>query len=235
MLLVKALLRFRKIAFPFFLLLFVSACATTRFFTLPPKVVKGVYHPVKKGETLWRICKTYGVDLQEVAELNDIRDASQIEVGDRIFISGATRVREVKTFKEEPPQKKVKIVQSRGKFSWPVEGEVVTYFGIQGGKISDGIDIRASLGTPVKAADAGKVVFAHRIAGYGNILVIEHQNRYTTVYAHNQVNLVKEGTMVKREGIIAKVGNSHDSMKYPTLHFQVRQYNKARNPLFYLQ
>jgi len=49
------------------------------------------------------------------------------------------------------------------------------------------------------------------------------------------VNLVKEGTMVKREGIIAKVGNSHDSMKYPTLHFQVRQYNKARNPLFYLQ
>ncbi len=187
-----------------------------------------------KGETLWRICKTYDVDLQEVAELNNIKDATQITAGDRIFIPGATKVRKIKVFKKEPPKKKVKIIQPKGRFSWPVKGKVVSYFGVRKGRKYDGIDIRAPLGAPVKAADSGKVVFANKLSGYGNIVIIKHKDKYTTVYAHNKVNLVKEGRWIKRGSVIAEVGISPNTSASPALHFQIRRYNKARNPLFYL-
>ena len=68
---------------------FIACCSSAKFIPLPPKVISGIYHPVGKGETLWRICKTYNADLQEVAELNSIKDASQIKVGDKLFIPGA--------------------------------------------------------------------------------------------------------------------------------------------------
>jgi lipoprotein NlpD len=212
-----------------------SACFSAKFVPLPPKVVIGVYHPVGKGETLWSICKSYDVDLQEVAELNSIKDASQIRVGDNIFIPGVTKRRKVKVFKKEPPKKKVIIKQSQGRFSWPVKGRIVAYFGIKkDGTKYDGIDIRAPLGSSVKAADSGKIVFASTMAGYGNIIIIKHKDKYSTVYAHNLTNLVKEGGWVTRGSIIAQLGNSHNPLAQPSLHFQIRRYNKARNPLFYL-
>lgn len=230
----KAIFSLWKAAFLLFSLLFFYACLSAKFVPLPPKVIIGIYHPVKKGETLWRICKTYDVNLQEVAELNNINSAAQIKAGDKIFIPGAVRVKKVKVFKKEPPKKKVKIIQPKGKFSWPVRGKVVSGYGVRGGKKYDGIDIRAPLGSPIKAADSGKVIFANKFAGYGNIVIIQHKNKYTTIYAHNQLNLVKEGSWVKRGTIIAKLGNSHNPSASPTLHFQIRRYNKARNPLFYL-
>lgn len=217
-----------------FSFLFAYACLSAKFIPLPPKLVIGIYHPVSKGETLWRICKTYDVDLQEVAELNNIKDATQIGAGDKLFIPGATKVRTVVVCKKEPPRKNVKIIQQKGKFSWPVQGKIVAYFGVKEGIKYDGIDIRAPLGSPVKAADSGKVVFADKLSGYGNIIIVNHQDNYTTVYAHNKLNLVKEGRWVTRGNIIAEVGNSHDPDISPTLHFQIRRYNEARNPLFYL-
>lgn len=230
----KVILSFWKTAFLIFSLLFIYACLSAKFVPLPPKVVIGIYHPVGKGETFWRICKTYDVDLQEVAELNNIKDAGQIKAGDKIFIPGAIRVRKIKVFKKRPPKKKIRIIQQKGKFSWPVRGKVVSYYGVRGGKNFDGIDIRAPLGSPIKAAGSGKVIFANKLAGYGNIVIIKHKDKYTTIYAHNQLNLIKEGSWVKRNSIIAKLGNSHNPSASPTLHFQIRRYNKARNPLFYL-
>ncbi len=189
-----------------------------------------------KGETLWRICKTYNVDIQEVAELNSINDASQIKVGDKIFIPSAKKILKVKPYKTNPREKKVFIKQLPGRFAWPVKGKVVSYFGIKRGGIKyDGIEIKAPLGTPVKAADSGKVVFAKSMPGYGNIIILKHKDRYSTVYAHNLKNLVKEGIWVKRGAVIAQLGNSHNPSASPTLYFQIRRYNKARNPLFYLR
>jgi murein DD-endopeptidase MepM/ murein hydrolase activator NlpD len=231
---VKAVLSLWKTAFLLFPFLFTYACLSAKFVPLPPKVVIGIYHPVRKGETLWRICKTYDVDLQEVAELNNIKNATQIKAGDEIFIPGATKVRKIKVFKKEPTKKKIKIVQPKGKFSWPVKGKVVSLFGVRRGKKFDGIDILAPLGTVIKAADSGKVIFADKLSGYGNIIIIQHKDKYTTIYAHNKINLVKEGRWVKRGSIIAKLGNSHNPSASPNLHFQIRRYNKARNPLFYL-
>jgi len=212
-----------------------TACFPATLLPLPPKVVKGIYHPVERGETLWRICKTYNVDLQEVAELNSIKDGSQISVGDRIFIPGATKRRKVEISEKKPPEKKVIIEQSQGRFGWPVKGKIIAYFGIKkDGTKYDGIDIQAPLGSPVKAADSGKVVFASTMSGYGNIIILKHEDKYSTVYAHNQKNLVKEGSWVARGTVIAQLGNSHNPSATPSLHFQIRRYNKARNPLFYL-
>lgn len=232
--LVKGISSNWKTSFLLISFLFVHACLSAKFVPLPPKLVIGIYHPVSKGETLWRICKTYDVNLQEVAELNNIKDATQIGAGDKLFIPGATKVRKVVVCKKEPPKKNVKIIQQKGKFSWPVQGKIVSYFGVRDGIKYDGIDIRAPAGSPVKAADSGKVVFADKLSGYGNIIIVKHRDDYTTVYAHNKVNLVKEGRWIKRESVIAEVGNSHNPDISPTLHFQIRRYNKARNPLFYL-
>ncbi len=231
----KIIVRCWKTVFLYVTLLSISSCCSAKFVPLPPKIVVGIYHTVKKDETLWRICKTYGVELQEVAELNNIKDASKINVGDKIFIPGAKKVREIEVFKKEPLPSEVDIVQSKGKFSWPVKGEIVSYFGERGGLVSQGIDIHAPPGTPIRAAHSGKVIYANALPGYGNLLIIQHADRYTTLYAHNQENLVKEGTWVKRESVIARVGNSHDPTALPTLHFQIRKDNRARNPLFYLQ
>ena len=224
-----------KITFLLVFFLTGAACFSAKLVPLPPKVVIGVYHPVGKGETLWRICKSYDVDLQEVAELNSIKNASQIRVGDKIFIPGVTKRRKIKVFEKEPPRQKVIIKKSHGRFSWPVKGKIVAYFGIKkDGTKYDGIDIRAPLGSPVKAADAGKIVFANSMSGYGKIIIIKHKDKYSTVYAHNLTNLVKEGSWVNRGAIIAQLGNSHNPVASPSLHFQIRRYNKARNPLFYL-
>jgi murein DD-endopeptidase MepM/ murein hydrolase activator NlpD len=232
---VKGISLFSKITFLLISFLAGAACISAKFVPLPPKVVIGVYHPVGKGETLWRICKSYDVDLQEVAELNSIKVASQIKVGDKIFIPGATKRRKVKVYEKEPPKQKVIIKQSQGRFSWPVKGKIVAYFGIKkDGTKYDGIDIRAPLGSPVKAAESGKIAFASTMSGYGNIIIIKHKDKYSTVYAHNLTNLVKEGSWVKRGAIIAQLGNSHNPSASPSLHFQIRRYNKARNPLFYL-
>ena len=230
----KDILSHSKTAFLFLSFLFISACISAKFVPIPPKIIIGIYHPVKKGETLWRICKTYDVDLQEVAELNNIRSAAQIKTGDRIFMPGAVKVRKIKVSKKKPPKKKTKIVRQTGKFRWPVKGKVVSRFGVRHGRKYDGIDIMAPLGTPVKAADSGKVVFSNKLSGYGNLIIIQHKDKYTTIYAHNRKNLVNEGKWIKRGSVIAKVGNSHDPSASATLHFQVRRYNKSRNPLFYL-
>ena len=230
----KDVLSLGKKVFLFFSLLFLSACVSTKFVPLPPKVVTGVYHPVKKGETLWRICKTYDVALQEVAEINNIKDASQIEVSDKIFIPGATKVLRINVVKKETPGYDKSIVKQTGKYDWPVKGKIVSHFGIKDGRKYDGIDILVPLGTPVKAADAGKVIFSNKLSGYGNLIIIQHGDKYTTIYAHNQANLVDEGKWIERGSIIAEAGNSHDRSASSTLHFQVRRNNKSRNPLFFL-
>jgi lipoprotein NlpD len=212
-----------------------SAPAPEAIEPTPRRVQEGIYHTVGRGETLWRICKTYGVSMQEVAELNAITDAAQIKTGDRIFIPGARQARTVDLSDkgwQNPPEP---IQQSKGRFIWPVKGKIVAHYGVKKGMKYDGIDIRAPLGSAVRAADAGTVAFANVLPGYGNIIIIKHRDSYSTVYAHNQMNLAREGSRVSQGAVIARLGNSHNPAASPTLHFQIRRYNKARNPLFYLQ
>ena len=213
--------------FPVFLLfILLSGCFGGR----------GVYHTVGRGETLWRISKTYGVDIQDVAEINNIKDPTGIEAGSRIFIPGVSRVRKVVPYGGKPGEKEKedRIVVEHDRFSWPVKGEIISQFGPRSGARHDGIDIKAEEGAAIKAAAPGTVVYSSSdMRGYGNIIIIKHKDDFYTVYAHNKENLVKPGDNVEKGATIGSVGDSGNA-KGCHLHFEVREGKKVRNPLFFL-
>jgi lipoprotein NlpD len=96
------------------------------------------------------------------------------------------------------------------------------------------LEIAASLGTAVKSAGAGRVIYSgNSIRGYGNLLILEHENSFFTVYGFNQKNLVQTGSFVGDGETIALVGRPPDG-RSPRLHFEIRKGNEARNPRIFL-
>lgn len=122
------------------------------------------------------------------------------------------------------------------KFMWPVQGTVISNFGPIGkGRNNDGINIKAPLGTTVKSADAGTIAYAgNELKGFGNLILIKHDDGWITAYAHNDKILVKKGQKVRRGEKIATVGST-GGVNTPQLHFEVRSGKKAVNPRSYLQ
>jgi murein DD-endopeptidase MepM/ murein hydrolase activator NlpD len=175
--------------------------------------------------------------MAEVARINEIKDKSKIEVGQRIFIPGATKVLEVDIYVEDViAVEKTTAVSyenrrwpfGQGRFIWPVEGPVMAQFGTNAKRRHDGIDISAPEGTLIRAAESGKVVYSdNKMRGYGNLIIIEHQDNFFTIYAHNEENVVKEEVLVKQGDIIARVGKTGNATG-PHLHFEIR---KGSNPL----
>jgi murein DD-endopeptidase MepM/ murein hydrolase activator NlpD len=120
-------------------------------------------------------------------------------------------------------------------FIWPVHGHVLSSYGASAqGTHNDGIDIAAPLGTPVLAAGAGEVAYAgNELKGYGNLILVKHDNGYITAYAHNSTLLVKRGDRVGRGQQIAKVGAT-GAVDQPQLHFEIRRGTRALDPSDYL-
>jgi murein DD-endopeptidase MepM/ murein hydrolase activator NlpD len=230
----------QRLKLPFIIVLLFSSLSCVSRVTppspLPPPVKKseGLYHTVKKNETLWRICRTYRVSMQEVAELNNIKNTALIKVGDKIFIPGASQQLKVKSSQKDSEGITPGITMKKGMFIWPVKGQVITQFGINNGFKNDGIDIAVSTGSSVVASYDGQVVFSSDLKGYGRTIIIQHRDKYATVYANNKTNLVKKGDAVKTGQAIATAGGTGEGGSAPHLHFQIREHNQARNPLFYL-
>jgi len=214
----------------FTLLLVLPSCIS--YVKTTPSPLPGIYHTVEKGQTLWRICNNYGVDLQEVAELNNIKEPSMIKEGQKIFIPGADLIKKVIPYEYDATRDKVVLQTDR--FIWPVQGNIISQFGMKDGLKYNGIDIAVPFGTPVKAAQAGKVVFSDFLRGYGNTIILDHGGGWVTIYGYHEKNFVKKGALVKQGDVIASVGRQAFHPPQPCLHFQVRKENKARNPLFFL-
>ncbi|MGH7899997.1 MAG: LysM peptidoglycan-binding domain-containing M23 family metallopeptidase [Candidatus Binatia bacterium] len=198
----------------------------------------GIHHTVGRGENLFRIGKAYGVPYRELARTNEIADPGKIEIGQRIFIPGATRRLPVEIiaprFASERAPTAGELPIGERPFRWPTRvGRLSSRFGPRNGSFHDGIDIAAPEGTPVYAARGGRVIYSDSIPGYGNIVIIDHLNGLLTVYAHNAKNHVEQGEMVKAGDEVSLVGSTGRTTG-PNLHFEVRQQNVARNPLFYL-
>lgn len=220
---------------------FLNTCARHRVpleRPSPPHGMKGVYHVVERHQTLYRICKTYGVDLKEVASLNGITDPSKIETGQRIFIAGAKKVLKVEIYIDDVAAEqgeKSKVTYKKLDFIWPVEGKITDVFREAENKKHQGIDISSPIGTPIRASNAGRVIYSNNsIKGYGNLIILRHSEEYVSVYAHNQVNLVEEGTWAEKGQVIGKVGQTGKATG-PHLHFEIRKNNKALNPLLFLK
>jgi murein DD-endopeptidase MepM/ murein hydrolase activator NlpD len=135
----------------------------------------------------------------------------------------------------ETERERTKTAYKKMDFLWPVEGRLADDFEDNERKRHQGIDIRTSPGTPIKASSAGTVIYSgNTIKGYGNMVILRHSEEYVTVYAHNQVNLVEERDRIERGQIIGRVGQTGRASG-PHLHFEIRRNNKPVNPLLYLK
>ena len=191
---------------------------------------KGVYHEISKGQTLWRIAKEYGADVNLLANANHIRDYNSLRVGQLVFIPYATEKKEITRIYKAISYPKV---HSQDVFYLPVRGgKVNILFGEDKGRIRNkGIDIMAARGSSVFASKTGVVTFSDpQMRGMGHILVVDHQDGYSTIYAHLSRTLVREGEVVKQGQKIAVIGTSGD-ISVPTLHFEIRKNGKAVDPL----
>ncbi len=118
---------------------------------------------------------------------------------------------------------------------WPTKGKVISGFGQRAdGTHNDGINIAVPKGTDVHAASEGEVAYAgSELKGYGNLILLRHDNGWVTAYAHASELLVKRGDKVRRGDVIAKAGNT-GQVDQPQLHFELRQGSKPVDPLPYL-
>jgi len=216
-----------------FLTALLSGCATTSTPTITTKALpalhfQGTYHMVLKGETLWRIAKAYHTDIKKIIDANRMPDASDIDVGQKLLIPGAKKT--VKVNQYAPAA-----VRSKKGYIWPLEGKIISYYGskIDGVK-NKGIDIKVKKNQPIVASRSGKVVFCDdKVKGMGKVIIVEHKNGYSTLYAHNAENLVDCGDHVEQNPIIAKGGDTGRTTT-PSLHFEIRKGHEPKNPYYYL-
>ena len=207
------------------------------------------YYRVKKGDTLARIALDHGQAPRDVAQWNSAANPSfnpnVIEVGDLILVKPPAGAKVAKPVEKKvgpatdkadvpttsPESAKVDMVAEPGiRLSWPAKGKVTGEFS----ETNKGIDIAGKVGEPVLAASDGKVVYAgNSLRGYGNLVIVKHDNTYLTAYAHNSKLLVKEGDAVRKGQKIAEMGDTDTTAA--KLHFELRVNGKPVNPTPYLQ
>lgn len=220
----------------------------------------GSVHTVQRGETLYRIATQYGVDWRTLADNNGIRAPYTIHPGQRLQIRGGTAVASAPpsrpassaatstgTGASAPPRPasgasgvsgaaappaRSAPAAAPGRWQWPADGEVIRRFANTEGT-RRGIGIAGSRGDPVRAAADGEVVYAGSgLVGYGRLLIVKHDDRHLTAYAHNDELLVSDGDRVRAGQQIARMGASGTDRVQ--LHFEVRVDGQPVDPMRYL-
>lgn len=119
-------------------------------------------------------------------------------------------------------------------FRWPARGHILKSFGEKAGEKSDGINIALPEGTPIKAAENGVVAYAgNELKGYGNLVLVRHDNGFVSAYANNSELKVKKGDLVKRGQVIAASGQT-GNVSSPQLHFELRKGSTPVDPMGFL-
>ncbi|MGQ9426747.1 peptidoglycan DD-metalloendopeptidase family protein [Gilvimarinus sp. F26214L] len=208
-----------------------------------------------KGDTLYSIAWRYDLDVRRLARANRVAEPYTIFPGQRLnldlshiapAVAAAPAPASPKPAQDSRPFVKrsnnratstkpaaeTRTGNSKLNWQWPVDGTILSgYSGEMA--LNKGIDISAEKGEPVRAAEAGSIVYAgNGLRGYGNLLIIKHNQNYLSAYAHNSKLLVAEGETVKAGQQIAKVGSSGTNRD--KLHFEIRRDGKPVDPLRYL-
>lgn len=211
------------------------------------------YYAVKPGDTLTRIALENGQSPGDIALWSQLEDPNRIEVGQilrvvppvnqEVVVQAVTKpvvsagsltkpaaVASAPVLPVEASAKPLPANDTEINWIWPANGVVLAGFDEVKNK---GLDIGGSAGDPVVAAADGRVVYVGAgLRGYGNLIILKHNNVYLTAYAHNQTLLVKEDQAVLKGQKIAAMGNSDaDRVK---LHFEVRRQGKPVDPAKYL-
>ena len=127
-------------------------------------------------------------------------------------------------------------VAGSSKLRWPVEGKVISAFGPRpDGTHNDGVNLAVPMGSDVHAAESGVVAYAgNELKGYGNLVLLRHDNGWVTAYAHGDELLVKRGDKVKRGQVIAKAGRT-GQVDQPQVHFELRQGQRPVDPTPFME
>lgn len=204
---------------------------------------------VRRGDNLYRIALNHGMSTRELARLNGISENTTIHPGQELRVSGAPRqaVAEapprqttgggtvarppVTASPPPPPPPPPPASATAPAFVWPLQGPVVAQFGNTSGRRLDGIRISARVGEPVRAAAAGEVVYAgNELQGYGELVLIRHEDRWVTAYGLNSVLRVQQGQRVNAGDHIADAGGAGPG-EGPVLHFEIRRGVTPVNPI----
>lgn len=213
----------------------LAACAGTSSTATGP-VPEGHYR-VQSGDNLYRIGLRFGQSAQTLAAWNNLSDPTKIEVGQVLRVrpkggSGSAST-SARASAGAPARETTVAPTNRLNLQWPVDNGSAKVISPYNGGSNKGIDIGGEAGTPVKAAAAGKVLYAGEgLRGYGKLILISHNSSMLTAYAHNQSISVQKDQTVQAGQVIGTMGDTDaDRVK---LHFEVRINGKAVNPMPYL-
>ena len=197
---------------------------------------------VRKGDSLYSIAFRYGLDYKSLARINRVRPPYTIYAGQSIRLRGSAKllkkdsgpVATQSSSKSSSKASKSRRVSSApvASWRWPLKGGVINRFSLVQ-PVNKGIDIAGDLSNTVTAAADGVVVYAGgNLRGYGELVIVKHNNSFLSAYGNNEKMLVKEGEKVKAGKAIARVGKTaaNDQM----LHFEIRRDGKPVDPLKYL-
>ena len=192
---------------------------------------------IKKNDTFFAVAKCFKISVKDIKFKNRKINEKKLKVGQIIYLPyyADKNFCSKKVAKKNKSNFKKKGVNTKSIFLWPTDGQLIASFGAQsGGRRNDGINIKASKGNPVRAALSGKVIYrGNELPAWGNLILIKHENGWTSAYAHLDKFLVSVGDKVKTGdliGAVGKTGNVNDNQ----LHFQLRKFSKPKNPLKYL-
>ncbi len=217
---------------------FVSGCGSSSFFEpVDSAPIHARHYRVKTGDTLYSVARRAGLNYKILARWNRIRPPYTIYIGQKLHLHPPVSARKpslkrVKAARRPKSKKIEKNIKKKLKvvWRWPLKGVIARNFHQTGAK---GIDIKAPPGAPVRAIGNGSVVYSGTgLVGYGNLVIVKHDEIYLSAYGNNRRLLVKEGQRVEKGQIIAEVGQGRGGRS--VLHFEIRKRGKPVNPLHYL-
>ena len=234
----------------------LASCTSTR--VIPERDARrvpasrdGATTIVQRGDTLYGIAFRNGLDFRDVAAWNGIGPPYTIYPGQRLSLfPGNGRSVPPKSTASTPtrtgtpapgkgtsrapstPTPSAAPVNSGVAWKWPVDGQLLSRFEA-GEPTKQGIDIAGTGGSPVRSAGDGTVVYSGSgLVGYGELIIIKHNEQWLSAYGHNRTRLVAEGAVVKAGQQIAELGRTGASRDM--LHFEIRYNGKPVDPLLYL-
>ncbi len=189
-------------------------------------------HIVRRGETLFSIAFRYGLTADELARWNRLGDGSLIYPGQVIRLTPPSGVRRAASRPSTPRSLPTIPAEPPPDWTWPASGRINVEFGGNPGP-GTGVLIDGRAGQPVYAAASGQVVYAGSgLIGYGQLIIVKHNDTYLSAYGYNASLLVREGHEVRKGQQIATMGEGPE--RKPRLHFEIRQNGKPVNPRQYL-
>ncbi|KGM57020.1 membrane protein [Lysobacter arseniciresistens ZS79] len=233
--------------------LVLAACSSTVTRTAGPGSTPkyGATTIVQKGDTLYRIATDNGIAVRDLAAWNGLAPPYTIYPGQRLSLYPAggratpsrstasttpprttTPGRDAGPARTSPPPASAAPVNSGVDWKWPVDGQLLSRFEA-GEPTKQGIDIAGTGGAPVRSAADGTVVYSGSgLVGYGELIIIKHNEQWLSAYGHNRTRLVAEGAVVKAGQQIAELGRTGASRDQ--LHFEIRHNGKPVDPLLHL-